>query len=337
MSPGRRTPRLLAAFTVLLTSACSDDAPSVLKPRSDAAETVERLWWLTFWMSTIVVVFVTVFIVRAMVRGRRARQDGDEIDKRPVAWGEPFIVIAGLVVSGAILAATFAVSLRALDALAEPPEDTALSLEVVGHNWWWEVRYPNGVVTANEIHIPVGRSVEVLLSTADVIHSFWVPELYVKRDQIPGQDNRIWLHAEEVGRYRGQCAEFCGLQHAKMIFFVDVRPQPEFDAWLARESSPAREPSFGTSEDRGREAFLRSSCAGCHAIRGTTAVGTLGPDLTHMASRQTIGAGVLATTRENVSDFVLNAQRAKPGASMPPTEISPEEQSAIVDYLMSLE
>ena len=336
MSARRRT-SLVAALTVLLTSACSDDAPSVLRPRSDAAETVERLWWLTFWTATVVVVFVIVFIARAVLRGRRARQDGDEIDKRPVPWGEPFVVIAGLVVSGAILAATFAVSLRALDALAEPPEDPALSIEVIGHNWWWEVRYPDGVVTANEIHIPVDRSVEVLLSTADVIHSFWVPELYVKRDQVPGQDNRIWLHAEETGRYRGQCAEFCGLQHAKMAFFVDVHPQADFDAWLARESAPAREPSFGTAEDRGREAFLRLSCAGCHAVRGTTAVGTLGPDLTHMASRETIGAGTLRTTREDVTDFVLNAQRTKPGASMPPTEVSPEELSAIVDYLMSLE
>jgi cytochrome c oxidase subunit 2 len=333
------------ALVLLLLASCSDDpdSPSVLRPRSEAAERVEGLWWLTFWISVVVVLIVTAFIVQAVRRGRAAAanersEDGADvgIDKRPVSWGPRFIVIAGLVVSGAVLAGTFAVSLRALNALAGPSGDPALTIEVIGRNWWWEVRYPNGAVTANEIHIPVGRSVEVKLSTADVIHSFWVPQLNVKQDQVPGMDNRISLRADEPGRYRGQCAEFCGLQHARMVVYVEAQPPAEFDQWLAREAAPAASPTSSTA-NTGRDIFLRSSCAGCHAVRGTTAAGTLGPDLTHLASRETIGAGTLSMQRGPLSGFVRNAQDAKPGAAMPPTELTPEELSAVVDYLMGLE
>jgi cytochrome c oxidase subunit 2 len=330
----------LAGATVVLLAgaACSDGAPSILEPRSDAGRKVEGLWWLTFWTSVVVVLFVTAFIVRAVRRGRKAAPEEaeDGIDKRPVPWGEPFIVIAGLVVSGAILAGTFAVSLRAMNALADPPGRPVLTIEVIGRNWWWEARYPNGAVTANEIHIPAGRAVEVKLSTADVIHSFWVPQLNVKQDQVPRMDNRLWLRADEPGRYRGQCAEFCGLQHARMVFWVEAQPPAQFDQWLAREASAAREP-LAPLAVRGRDIFLNSSCAGCHAIRGTSAAGTLGPDLTHLASRETIGAGLLLLQRDSLSDFIRNAQHAKPGASMPPTEVSEDELAALVDYLMGLE
>ena len=336
----RRGWRVAAGVTVilLLLTACGGDGPSVLEPRSEAGERVERLWWLTFWTSVIVVVVVTAFILRAVQRGRKPVPEGDEeaIDKRPVRWGERFIVIAGLVVSGAILAGTFAFSLSELNALARPPGEPTMTIEVVGRNWWWEARYPNGAVTANEIHIPAGQAVEVKLSTADVIHSFWVPQLNVKKDQVPGMDNRMWLRADEPGRYRGQCAEYCGLQHARMVFYVEAQPPAEFEEWLAREAAPAATPSTATATT-GRDIFLSSSCAGCHAVRGTTAVGNLGPDLTHLASRQTIGAGLLPLTRENLSDFVRNAQDAKPGATMPTTEIAPEQLSALVDYLMGLE
>ncbi len=343
MRAGRGTSSVLGtALALLLLAACSDDSPSVLRPRSEAAERVEGLWWLTLWLSVVAVLLVTAFIVQAVRRGRAvaaedAEQGAEEgIDTRPVPWGPPFIVIAGLVVSGAVLAGTFVVSLRTLDALAGPSGDPALTIEVIGRNWWWEVRYPNGAVTANEIHIPVGRTVEVKLSTADVIHSFWVPQLNVKQDQVPGMDNRIELLAKEPGRYRGQCAEYCGLQHAHMVVYVEAEPPEQFDQWLAREAAPAAAPTSPTAST-GRDILLRSSCAGCHTVRGTSAAGTLGPDLTHMASRQTIAAGTLPLERGPLADFVRNAQEAKPGATMPPTEVAPEELSAIVDYLMGLE
>ena len=312
----------------------------MLEPRSEAGERVERLWWLTFAISTIVVLFVLAVVLRAVQRGRRLPKEGEEglgdVDKRPVPWGERFIVVAGLVVSGVILAGTFVVSLRDLNALAEPPDEPTLEIEVIGRNWWWEARYPNGAVTANEIHIPVGQPVEIKLSTADVIHSFWVPQLNVKKDQVPGMDNRLWLLADEPGRYRGQCTEFCGLQHARMVFYVEAEPLGQFEQWLAREASPAR-PAAGGTASTGEALFLNSSCAGCHAVRGTTAAGVLGPDLTHLASRETIGAGLLPLRRDTLSDFVLNAQHTKPGASMPPTEIAPDQLTALVDYLLGLE
>jgi cytochrome c oxidase subunit 2 len=285
----------------------------------------------------IVVLVVAGFIAMAIRRSRAAPGDEGEdgIDKRTVPWGNRFIVVAGLGVSGAILAGTFAVSLRALNALASPPQRPTMTIDVIGHDWWWEARYPNGAVTANEIHIPAGRAVEIKLSTADVIHSFWVPQLNVKQDQIPGMDNRLWLLAEQPGRYRGQCAEFCGLQHARMVFYVEADPQSEFDQWLANEAGPAAGPA-SPAASAGRDVFLRSSCAGCHTVRGTSAVGTNGPDLTHVASRQTIGSGLLPMRPDTLSDFIHNAQHAKPGASMPPTEVSPDELAAIVAYLMEL-
>jgi cytochrome c oxidase subunit 2 len=344
-SPVRRgAPVAATLLLLLLLAACSDDSPSILRPRSEAAEKVEGLWWLVFWLSVVAVLVVTAFLVQAVRRSRAAAPEGveggpegeDGIDKRPVLWGPRFIVLAGLVVSGIVLAGTFFASLRALNALAGPPEDRDLTIEVIGRNWWWEVRYPNGAVTANEIHIPVGRTVEIKLATADVIHSFWVPQLNVKQDQVPGMDNRLMLRADEPGRYRGQCAEFCGLQHARMVFYVDAQPPAEFERWLAREGAPASSPATPTAT-AGRDVFLTSSCAGCHAVRGTTAGGTFGPDLTHLASRQTIGAGTLPMERETLTQFIRDAQNAKPGASMPPTEITPQELSALVDYLMGLE
>ena len=336
--PRRRAyPRLTflaAAAAMLVLAACADDGPSVLEPRTRATERVEGLWWVMFWISTVVVLFVTAMLLAAVRKGRA--QLDTEVDRSPVAWGDRFIVIAGLVVSGVILGGMFLVSLGVLDVLAEPPDDESpLNIEVEGRNWWWEVRYPNGAVTANEIHVPVGRTVNIDLPTADVIHSFWVPQLQVKKDHIPGVRNRLWLVAKEPGRFRGQCAEYCGLQHAHMLFEVVAQPEAEFDSWLARQRRPAAEPR-GATATRGRDVFMESSCAGCHRVRGTSAQGRLGPDLTHLADRQTIGAGLMPLERENLRAFVLDAQEEKPGATMPPTEVSPEELAALVDYLLQL-
>ncbi|MEW6473816.1 MAG: cytochrome c oxidase subunit II [Actinomycetota bacterium] len=312
--------------------ACADGAPSILEPRSDAARRVEGLWWLMFWISAVVVAVVIGFIAVAV---RRRRAERGPVDHRAVRWGEPFIAVAGLGVSGVILAGTFVVSLRVLDALSDPPERPDLSIEVVGRNWWWEVRYP-GFVTANEITIPAGETVELRLSTVDVIHSFWVPQLQVKKDHVPGVDNTMWLVADQPGRYRGQCAEYCGLQHAHMEFDVVALPAAEFDRWLAGQADPAPAPAAPEAV-RGRANFLSSSCAGCHRVRGTTADGELGPDLTHLASRETIGAGLMPLTPENLADFVSNPQDDKLGVTMPPTEITGVQLDELVAYLLELE
>jgi cytochrome c oxidase subunit II len=312
----------------------------MLDPRSDDARRVEGLWWVLFWISCAVVAVVTGFLLAA-ARRRRAElhsedeTDEDDIDRRPVPWGDRFVVIAGAAIPGGILAGSFAFSLVVLNDMGST-DDRPLEVEVVGHTWWWEVRYPNGAVTANEIRIPVGETVRLGLPTADVIHSFWVPELQVKKDHIPGADNQLSVVADHAGRFRGQCAEFCGLQHAHMEILVVAMPGDEFDDWVEREAEPAADPQGAAAGD-GRRIFERASCAGCHTIRGTSAEGTLGPDLTHLADRETLGAGVVPLTPESLADFITDPQDDKPGVSMPPTELTPDEVDAVVAYLTELE
>jgi cytochrome c oxidase subunit 2 len=307
----------------------------MLDPRSDDARRVEGLWWVLFWISCAVVAVVTGFLLAAARRRRAELHADDEIDRRPVSWGDRFVVIAGAAVPGGILAGTFAFSLAVLNDMGSA-DDRTLEVEVVAHTWWWEVRYPNGAVTANEIRIPVGVTVELALPTADVIHSFWVPELQVKKDHIPGADNRLSVVADHAGSFRGQCAEFCGLQHAHMEILVEAMPPTEFDDWLEREAEPAAQPEGGEAED-GRQIFEGASCAGCHTIRGTSADGDLGPDLTHLADRETLGAGVMPLTPANLGDFITDPQDDKPGVSMPPTELTQDEVDAVVAYLTELE
>ena len=281
------------------------------------------------WISTAVFVIVCGFLLRAMLRGRR---DGyDSLDRDEPRWGEPFIAIAGVFIPALILGGVYLFSLRQMNLLSDAGADASLQIEVVARNWWWEARYPNGAVTANEIHIPVGEPVRLKLTAADVIHSFWVPQLQAKTDHVPGHDNYMWLQADEPGRYRGQCAEFCGLQHTNMIFYVVAETPDDFEEWVEKEAADAT-----PSATEGEELFLSASCAGCHTVRGTSADGDLGPDLTHLASRETI-AGVLANTPGNVRAFSADPHTAKPGVSMPPTELSADELDAVVDYLMGLD
>jgi cytochrome c oxidase subunit II len=323
-----------AAAALLLTgSACSGDPPSILDPAGPAAARVEGLWWPMLWISVAVFVVVAVMLVMAAIRGRRV---GDySLVRREVSWGEPFIAIAGVFLPFLILAGVYVFSLREMNRLNADGADADLTVAVSGRNWWWEASYPNGAVTANEIHIPVGEPVRFELTTRDVIHSFWVPQLQVKTDQIPGRLNVTWLQADSPGRYRGQCAEYCGLQHTNMVFYVVADPPDEFDDWLENEAADAVETASETTRV-GEEIFMNSSCVGCHAIRGTEAEARLGPDLTHLASRSTIG-GSFPNTRSNLTQFVRDAHDLKPGVSMPPAELTPEELDLLVDYLESLD
>ena len=317
----------------LLLFACSEDSPSTLESRGPGAARIEALWWLMLCISGVVMAIVLGFLVLAVIKARRA----DAVADHRARWGEPFIVVAGVIIPAVVLTVIFALSLRDMAALARPEEASSMTIEVVGHDWWWEARYDGGeVVTANEIHMPVGQPVRFELTTDDVLHSFWVPQLQAKTDTVPGRVNHTWLEADSPRRYRGQCAEFCGLQHAKMAFFVVAQSQDDFDAWLEAQSEPAREPA-GASALAGQEVFLNSTCAGCHAIDGTSANAELGPDLTHLASRDTIAAGVLDNNRSNLEQFVSDPQSLKPGAIMPPTELSSQELQTLVDYLEQLE
>jgi cytochrome c oxidase subunit II len=203
--------------------------------------------------------------------------------------------------------------------------------------WWWEVRYPEqSIIIANEIHIPAGEPVKLELASVDVIHSFWVPQLHGKRDMIPGIENVFTIQADEPGVYRGQCGEYCGTQHANMAFHVVAHPRDEFDAWRAERTKPRTEPATA-EERRGFEVFMNAGCAQCHAVRGTQAKGNVGPDLTHLGSRRTIGAALLPNTRGNLAGWIADPQAIKPGVKMPRSYLPADDLLDLVTYLESLQ
>jgi cytochrome c oxidase subunit 2 len=211
-----------------------------------------------------------------------------------------------------------------------------MRIDVTGHQWWWEVRYPGtDAVTANELHIPTGTSIDLVVHTADVIHSFWVPRLNRKIDTIPGQDNHILLYADKPGRYRGQCAEYCGLQHAHMAMYVFAQPPAEFRAWLAKEAAPAPAPLSALGQ-RGEDVFLSNACADCHTIRGTPAQGEIGPDLTHLAERTTLAALTVPNRSADLLSWIRDPQHFKPGTKMPGLDLSDADFDALAQYLREL-
>jgi cytochrome c oxidase subunit 2 len=285
-----------------------------------------------FGISAAVVIFVSALILLgAFRRGDRAG------GRREPRWASGLIVGGGIVAPLLVLALLWAFTLRDVADIGSPPGEPGVVVEVDGRRWWWDVRYPDlGVVTANEIHIPVGEVVQVVLTSGDIIHSFWVPELAPKTDLIPGRTNEMWLRADRAGTYRGQCAEYCGLQHAYMAFLVIAEPRDAFDRWVAGQQGEAITPADPQAAE-GQEVLLDSACVGCHTIRGTEAQGTLGPDLTHLASRRTLGAGTIPNTEEYLGAWVPNAQAFKPGALMPPVPLTTEEVEAVVAYLETLE
>jgi len=223
---------------------------------------------------------------------------------------------------------------------AELSAKQGVAVEVTGHQWWWEVRYLNVdassiFTTANEIHIPVGTPVTLTLKASDVIHSFWVPNLHGKTDAIPGKVATMWFQADRPGTYRGQCAEYCGLQHAHMGLIVIAEPREQFNSWLNNQTQPAIQPSSPTAA-RGQQIFMSGTCNMCHAISGTEAGSNIGPNLTHVASRQTIGAATMTNLGDHLSQWIADSQNIKPGNRMPPHNLSPEDLQAVIDYMQTL-
>jgi cytochrome c oxidase subunit 2 len=333
--------RLLTAclFLTLCTGACTasvrePDIPSALDPQGPAAANIANLWWLLFWLGTAVFVIVTALLLFIVFTHRRPGEMMAPDLRAPehrtwIWWG-------GVIFPAIILSLTLFFTLRSHIALAYPPTPPALTIEVIGHMWWWEVRYPDHeVTTANEIYIPAGQPVNIRLTTNDVIHSFWVPELNGKIDMIPGKTNTLWLQAAEPGIYRGLCTEFCGLQHAKMQYLVIAVPPNAFAQRVEAQRQPAPAPTDETTR-LGQQIFLGSACVYCHAIRGTNASGQLGPDLTHIASRRTLGAGILPNNRGTLGGWTINSQHIKPGNRMPPMNLSGAELQALLDYLATL-
>jgi cytochrome c oxidase subunit 2 len=234
------------------------------------------------------------------------------------------------------------VSITSGSALAALEDDAeAINIRITGHQWWWQVDYEptdpgQAATTANEIHVPVGKLVHLELSSADVIHSFWVPSVHGKRDLIPGRMNREWIRIDEPGVYRGQCAEFCGLEHANMDLRIVAEPLDRYQTWLNHQRDPASPPAT-PAQQRGLALFLGSPCAMCHAVAGTAAGGRLGPDLTHVASRDTLGAGALPNNLQAMTQWLINAQQFKPGVHMPAIQYSQQDLSALVAFLEALQ
>ena len=272
-------------------------------------------------------------VIGLILRVTRPRAETSFDEQRTLRW----VLLAGAGFPALIISALFVYSVALLGALSPDRQETQLTIELTGNQWWWQVAYTHpepsrAVFSANEIHIPIGQPVQLRLTSTDVIHSFWVPTLQGKTDLIPGRTNLMWLQANEPGRYRAQCAEYCGLQHAHMALYVVAHEAADFARWLAHEGSPT-----SSAAHAGLAVFIGRGCATCHTVRGTAARGTMGPDLTHFATRLTLAAGTLPNTAGNLAAWIVNPQRIKPGNHMPRVPIPAAELQVLLSFLHTLQ
>ena len=303
---------------------------------------IKQLDWALLALSIFVVLFI-VFAVLIGIWWRRGEGDYDETGRPVITRGRngmPWLMV-GVPVTIVLLLLSAIWTFFVLAHAAAPPGRPKITLTVTAHQWWWEVKYEaagqpdRSFITANEIHIPVGMPVEIHLMSGDVIHSFWVPQLAGKTDAIPGQVNHAWLEAGKPGIYRGQCTQFCGLQHAHMSFYVIAQPQPEFKAWWNQQLTPEPTPPAGLATEGASE--FETRCAICHSVRGLPGNhGVLGPDLTHLMGRHTIAAGTLTNNTANLAAWISNAQGIKPGVDMPTENLSGPQLQALLAYMKSL-
>lgn len=314
----------------------------VLRPEGIQAAHIYDLWTLMLGMCTAVFLAILIAFLIALWRAPRATER-TRPDVEAITRPEPKVLMTisvALGLSAVGLIVLIVASVMTDRALAALPLKDGLVIEVTARQWWWDVTYddpdPSRIFrTANEIHVPVGRPVVVKLRSDDVIHSFWVPNLHGKKDLIPGHTTLIQFRADTAGVYRGQCAEFCGHQHAKMAFHVIAQNEKDYQQWADGQRGPAQEPATDL-EKRGREVFLGASCLMCHRIEGTLAQGRTGPDLTHLASRAMIAAGTLDNTRGNLGGWILDPHGVKPGVTMPANQFSAPDLHALLGYLEKL-
>jgi cytochrome c oxidase subunit II len=331
-----RTARLSAAMVACALLTGCEGIQSILHPTGPQAQRIAGLWWTMLAVYSAVLIAVSALALIAVLRGRRRREDASLSHRQQ----RNLVLMGGAIVPAVVLLGFLVYSAAVSRAMvAEPPD--ALQIEVVGHQWWWHVHYPMrqpnlSVSTANEIHIPAGRPVSIHLKSRDVIHSFWVPNLHGKTDLVPGHVNRTWIQADTPGVWRGQCGEYCGLQHAHMAFLVIAHAPADFDRWLEAQRQPAKTPPDETAA-RGREVFLNGSCVLCHSVRGTIARSAFGPDLTHLASRRTLASGTTPNTRGHLAGWILDPQVIKPGTRMPANHLDHHDLHALLAYLESLE
>jgi len=307
--------------------------PSIFDPHSPPAYSIHTLSVLVLGITAAIFVIVAGLLTYSIVRFRA--RPGDEDREPPQVYGSNQIELAWTVVPTLIVFVLFLVTTRTLIAIenAVPPEN-ALHVRVIGHQWWWEFRYPEqGVVTANELHVPLGRPTFLTLESADVVHSFWIPQLNGKTDVIPNRVNRMWFEPSVAGTYLGQCAEYCGTQHARMMLRVVAHDPAEFETWVAGQREPAAAVASATT---GRDLFQSVACMNCHRIGGTVADGAFGPDLTHLMTRETIAAGAAPNTADALHAWITNPDTIKPGALMPAMKLADNDVKEIVAYLTTL-
>lgn len=333
--PGRvgLSGRVMAFAVLLLLMGGCEGSQSALQPSGESARALASFWWFLFWALSAAFVLVVAALTYALYRTPRP--------DNPIR-GEHLIIAGGVIFPAVAIVVFFLASLQ-LPWLTAPRNPEQPALTIIGHQFWWEIHYPAAeagappIVSANEVRVPVGERVYIDVATSDVIHSFWIPRLGGKIDMIPGQINRISLKAEEAGVFRGQCYEFCGAQHANMAFSVVAMPPEEFADWLANEARPAEVPVDPVLQ-QGQRAFVEAGCGSCHRIRGTQSEGDTAPDLTHIAGRLTLAAGMFDNTPGNMAGWIVAAQQMKPGNRMPSFNgLDGPSLRALTAYLASLE
>jgi cytochrome c oxidase subunit 2 len=318
---------LVLAGASLLLGGCGGKQ-SVLDPHSKPSRQIEHLWWGMLAAAAVVFGGAVALLLLAWLRRNR---EGLPVVGKDEGVSTGLVVGFGIVIPVLALSVLFWVSDLEVGRAVEAPKpgSTQMRMTVVGHQWWWEVRYGGTTaVTANEIHIPTNTRIDLLLESADVIHSFWVPALNKKVDTVPGHPSRMLLYSNRAGTFRGQCAEFCGLQHANMALEVVAQPPAQFRAWLANESKPAAAPASPE--------FMSEQCASCHTIRGTAARGTIGPDLTHVGARRTLAGLTIPNDPAHMAQWIANPQNVKPGVRMPGLGLSQQDVRTLTNFLEGL-
>jgi cytochrome c oxidase subunit 2 len=330
----------LAAFVSAAskTSLADPAVPSIFSPSSTPADSIYHL--SLFVLAVTGVIFVVVFSLLAYAAIKFRRRADDDGREPPQIYGSNQVELAWTVIPVLIVVVLFLAAARVIHAIEDarfPPG--TVEVTAIGHQFWWEFQYPRqGFITANELHVPVSdrdhpTPTHITLMSADTDHSFWVPKLAGKTDLIPNRENHTWIDPHETGVYVGQCAQYCGTQHAKMLLRVVVESREDFDKWLANEKQPALE---AASVAEGRHVFESTACVNCHTIAGTNAKGRFGPDLTHLMSRATIASGAAENTKENLRQWIKEPDAIKPGCLMPAMQMSEQDIDAVTAYLMTL-
>jgi cytochrome c oxidase subunit 2 len=316
----------------------TDGVTSIFRPLAQPAQEIKETSFLVLAICAVIFVVVAGLLVYAIVRFRH--RAGDELSEPPQVYGSNQIELAWTVLPILIVFVLILVTSRTIaDIQNRKPPPTAVQATVIGHQWWWEIRYPElGIATANELHVPASdgrgsRPTFLKLQSADVAHSFWVPQLSGKTDLIPNRENLMWIEPTKPGTYPGNCAEYCGTQHARMLIRVVVHPPDEFARWVKEQQQPA---ATETSAAAGRKVFFANSCVNCHTIGGTSAQGKFGPDLTHLMSRETLAAGAALNTADSLRLWVRDPQKLKVGCLMPNMQLTDEEVDQVVAYLQTL-